>query len=222
MTPKRGAVPKVVALQVIIVVLAALLVLAVVLREVTPLPTTRPPTITVTTAGTRASTTPACDHPLSSEGSLNHATVYQITSSHAALCLNYALGSQGETSFGFSLQSWVQNGKDASALNPCQINQGAYECPGFTVIPSPKSATFGNSTEEIALTYTITASSSANGLYVFFIRPGNPIYLSFGQTPTNVFSTAWTSGTRLPSGVLPPSYLITGGTNVDSISVPWA
>jgi hypothetical protein len=71
------------------------------------------------------------------------------------------------------------------------------------------------------LAYTITASPSANGLYIFFLTPGNPIYLSFGKAPQSVYSTGWTSGTRLPTGVLPPSYIV-GGTNVVATVVPWA
>jgi len=164
-----------------------------------------------------------CDHPLDSPGPPNRATVYQITSSHAVLCVSYARGSQGKTSFDFNLQSWVENGSQVGSLsNPCSIVQGEYRCPGFTVVPSLESAMFENSTEKVALAYTITASPSASGLYVFFLTPGNPIYLSFGHPPTTVFFTAWTSGTRLPAGVLPPSYDITGGTDIDVTLVPWA
>jgi hypothetical protein len=100
--------------------------------------------------------------------------------------------------------------------------QGKYQCPDFTIITSPASAVFENSKETIALAYTITASPSVSGLYIFFLTSGNPIYLSFGQPPKTVFFTCWTSGTRLQAGVLLPSYNITGGTNVDTMVVPWA
>lgn len=169
--------------------------------------------------------TAACNHQLSSAGSPNRATVYEINSSQAVLCLNYTRGSQGNASFfSFSLGPWVQNGSQVESANnqQCPVVQGQYQCPGFTVVPSPESAVFENSTEEVALAYMITAAPSANGLYIFFLTPGNPIYLSLGHAPTTVFFTAWTSGPRLPSGVFPPSYNVTGGTNVDLIAVPWA
>jgi hypothetical protein len=166
----------------------------------------------------------ACDHSLSSAESANRATVYEINSSQAVLCLNYTRGSQGNASFSnFSLAPWVQNGSQIESVNqPCPAIQGKYQCPGFTVVPSPESAVFENSTEVIALAYTITAVPSADGLYIFFLTPGNPIYLSFGHAPATVFLTAWTSGPRLPSEVLPPNYNVTGGTNVDVTYVPWA
>lgn len=164
-----------------------------------------------------------CNHSLSSAGSLNRATVYQITSSYAVLCLNHTRGSQGKTFFISSLQAWVQNGSQVeSADRPCPIVQGEYRCSGFTVVPSVESAVFENSKQEIALAYTIKALPNASGLYIFFLTPGNPIYLSFGQAPTTVYFTAWTSGPRLPAGALPASYNVTGGTNVDVTLVPWA
>jgi len=175
-------------------------------------------------SGGIGSTSPGvvCNHPLGNPGSANHATVYRITSPSALLCLNYTRGSLGKSTLHFSLQSWVQNGQDPNALRPCQIVQGKYQCPGFTVVPSTESAVFENSTETIAFAYTITASPSASGLYIFFLTPGNPIYLSFDQAPKSVFHTCWTSGTRLPAGDLLPSYHITGGTNVEAMVVPWA
>jgi hypothetical protein len=169
--------------------------------------------------------TAACNHQFSTAGSPNRASVHEINSSRAVLCLNYARGSQGNASFfNFILAPWIQNGSQVENVNnqQCPVIQGKYQCPGFTVVPSPESAVFKNSTEEIALAYTITAAPSASGLYIFFITPGNPIYLSFGHAPTTVFLTAWTSGPRLPSGVLPPNYNVTGGTNVDLIAIPWA
>ena len=165
----------------------------------------------------------ACDHPLSGAGSPNRATVYRITSSNAVLCLKYAYGSQAMASFRFNLQSWVQNGREVGALTfPCSIVHGEYRCPGFTVVPTRVSAVFVNEAESIELAYTIAASPGADGLYIFFLTPSNPIYLSFGPAPQSVYFTCWTSGPRLPTGVLPPSYNIIGGTNVDAMVVPWA
>jgi len=175
--------------------------------------------------GVLGSTTPevTCNHSLSSAESPNHATVYRISSSYAVLCLNYTRGSQGKTFFIFSLQAWVQNGSQVESANrPCPIVQGEYRCPGFTVVPSVESAVFENSMQEIALAYTIRALPNASGLYIFFLTPGNPIYLSFGQAPTTVYFTAWTNGPRLPTGVLPTSYNVIGETNVDITLVPWA
>jgi hypothetical protein len=175
-------------------------------------------------SGGIGSTSPGvvCNHPLGNPESANHATVYRITSPSALLCLNYTKGSLGKSTFHFSPQSWVQNGQDPNALRPCQIVQGEYQCPDFTIIASPASAVFENSKETIALAYTITASPSASGLYIFFLTPGNPIYLSFGEPPKTVFHTCWTIGTRLQAGVLLPSYNIVGGTNVVAAVVPWA
>lgn len=92
----------------------------------------------------------------------------------------------------------------------------------FFYVLSPHALAHENATQEVSVAYVIRSLPNASGLYIFFVTPGKPIYLSFGQGPSSVYFTAWTSGPRLPPGTLPTSYSIMSGTNVNAVSVPWA
>lgn len=164
-----------------------------------------------------------CNRSVSSGvGSLSDlATVYHIIATHSVICLSYNYGHVGQASFLRYIQSWSQTGEEVSGSQQCTTASESLVCPGFTITPSPESATFEQVNESVSVSYAIRASDNASGLYVFFLTNGSPIYLSFGRLPSSVYLTAWTSGPALPPGDLIPSYVITGLTNVDVVSVPW-
>ena len=145
------------------------------------------------------------------------ATVYNVRSSYALLCVTYQFEGAGLANFTTTVQPWYQNGSQA----------GSTRCETSCVLPAIKaSPSFSNHTADsvVNVTYTILSPPNMTGLFIVFNDGCNPLYLSFGSVPASVFLTAWTCGPYnvLTGGFRSDNYNVTGLTNIEAFSVPWA
>ena len=145
------------------------------------------------------------------------ASVYNVRSSIAFLCVTYQFEGAGLANFTITVQPWYQNG---SQLGSSQ-SETNYTLPTITASPS-----FSNHSASamVNVTYTIQSPANLTGLFIVFHDGCDPFYLAFGTVPASVFLTAWTCGPNnvLTGGYRSGNYSVTGFTNIEAYSVPWA
>jgi hypothetical protein len=174
--------------------------------------------VTTTSISTTSSSNSSCASSLEAySNSDTRATVYDIRSSYSLLCVNYQFEGAGLANFTTTVQPWYQNGSQV----------GSTQCVTSCVLPIiTASPSFSNHSARavVNVTYTILSPANMTGLFIVFHDGCDPLYLSFGAVPSSVFLTAWTCGPNnvLTGGFRSGNYSVTGFTNIEAYSVPWA
>ena len=145
------------------------------------------------------------------------ASVYNVRSSIAFLCVTYQFEGAGLANFTITVQPWYQNGTQVGSTQ----SETNYTTPTITASPS-----FSNHSADasVNVTYTIRSPANMTGLFIVFHDGCDPFYLSFGTVPASIFLTAWTCGPSnvLTGGYRSDNYSVTGFANIEAYSIPWA
>jgi hypothetical protein len=164
-----------------------------------------------------ASTAPAtdCEQYVIHTTNPDEATVYQVTSTRATLCVTYKFDGAGTAHFSATVAPWYQNG--SQDLN---VECSTRPCPSVT--PSVSSIHHGAG-EHVSVVYTIVSQAGTSGLFIVYHAGCDPFYLAFGSSPFSVFATAWSCGpsSGITGGLRSENWTVTGYTGIYSLSLPW-